>query len=922
MDNTVSESANPEGSVWHRWDPHIHMPGTLNNDNFKGEDAVEEYVKRLNAANPPIRAVGITDYYVLDSYEKLLAIKEKGDLPHLELLFPNIELRFAVNAPKSSPINVHLLVCPDNPDHIEQTKRFLRELKFQYKGESYGCTNDELIRLGRSFNPKAENDAHALKLGVEQSKITPQDLRVAFKQSKWATDNIMVAIAGSKTDGTAQLQDGGLKAIREELQRLSHIIFSGRPGDREYWCGNGPDTMEVLRNTYGGLKPCLHGCDAHDHEKVGNPDEERYCWVRGDLTFETLRQICFEPERRVYIGKEPPSGARPSDTIKSISVKGADWMKTPEMQINSGLVAIIGARGSGKTALVEMISAGAKSVDYNHTKRSFLERAKDYLHDTTSVLNWENGESTSSSVHMVDLEAENDDPRARYLSQQFVDQLCSSDGLADDLILEIERVIFEAHESEKRLGARSFEELREFKTQSVQRRMDKYREALSEIGDDLSVLSDLERSLEELKRKRATEHAAIERMKSDRKKLTPTNNKVLLERLEMVRTAAEQKSHVIAKLEKKELNLDALKDEAKQFKDSESVVRLNQLKTRYSEAELTDEQWNIFALSYKGDVDTLLSMQLKTARENIVAHKGPANDEVLEIPDKSKAPPYFDDNVDMSKLPYSLLLKEQRRLEAHIGVDDDRKRKYNDLSAKIVRAEAALKQRDEEVKKAEAAPAKIDELLKQREETYCNLISQIEKEAEVLRELYQPLQDRLDKQQGTLGKLAFSVKRKVDIDSWAEAGERLIDKSRSGRFKGVGTLTDIIKKELEDIWQKGTAKEIAEAMSRFRSEYRGDFWKHAFEDALKNRETKKNWSDQISAWLYGTDHVEVSYGLDYESTDIQRLSPGTRGIVLLLLYLTIDIDDERPLIIDQPEENLDPESVYLELVACFKEASH
>jgi len=54
--------------------------------------------------------------------------------------------------------------------------------------------------------------------------------------------------------------------------------------------------------------------------------------------------------------------------------------------------------------------------------------------------------------------------------------------------------------------------------------------------------------------------------------------------------------------------------------------------------------------------------------------------------------------------------------------------------------------------------------------------------------------------------------------------------------------------------------------------------------------------------------------------DIEQLSPGTRGIVLLLLYLAIDGTDDRPLIIDQPEENLDPQSIFEELVARFREA--
>lgn len=77
---------------------------------------------------------------------------------------------------------------------------------------------------------------------------------------------------------------------------------------------------------------------------------------------------------------------------------------------------------------------------------------------------------------------------------------------------------------------------------------------------------------------------------------------------------------------------------------------------------------------------------------------------------------------------------------------------------------------------------------------------------------------------------------------------------------------------------------------------------------------------QLSDWLYSTDHITVSYGLQYDGVDIEQLSPGTRGIVLLLLYLAIDAEDDRPLIIDQPEENLDPQSIFQELVYRFRDA--
>ncbi len=39
------------------------------------------------------------------------------------------------------------------------------------------------------------------------------------------------------------------------------------------------------------------------------------------------------------------------------------------------------------------------------------------------------------------------------------------------------------------------------------------------------------------------------------------------------------------------------------------------------------------------------------------------------------------------------------------------------------------------------------------------------------------------------------------------------------------------------------------------------------------------------------------YGLEYDGTNVEQLSPGARGIVLLLLYLAIDRHDRRPLLL-------------------------
>jgi hypothetical protein len=78
---------------------------------------------------------------------------------------------------------------------------------------------------------------------------------------------------------------------------------------------------------------------------------------------------------------------------------------------------------------------------------------------------------------------------------------------------------------------------------------------------------------------------------------------------------------------------------------------------------------------------------------------------------------------------------------------------------------------------------------------------------------------------------------------------------------------------------------------------------------------------EVGEWLFSTEHISVQYAIRYDGLELRQLSPGTRGIVLLTLYLALDRWDDRPLVIDQPEENLDPRSVFVDLVPFFQAAA-
>src|SRR5262249_26963181 len=151
----------------------------------------------------------------------------------------------------------------------------------------------------------------------------------------------------------------------------------------------------------------------------------------GDVTFESLRQACIEPEGRALVESEPPRGALPSQTIERVDVSNAPWLRNAQVPLNPGLIAIIGPRGSGKTALADLIAAGGHAMTPHLNKSSFIYRAKGFLEDSESSLTWESGESTSILLRDVEFEDLITTPHVQYLSQQFVEQLCSAEGLKD-----------------------------------------------------------------------------------------------------------------------------------------------------------------------------------------------------------------------------------------------------------------------------------------------------------------------------------------------------------------------------------------------------------------------------------------------------------------------------------------------------------
>ena len=904
------------GSEWRRWEPHIHAPGTVLNNQFGGGTAWDTYLNNLETVTPRIEALAVTDYYLTDTYEEVLKHKAAGRLPNVQLIFPNVELRLDVAA-KTGFVNIHLIVSPEDSNHVAELHRILQRLQFQAHGDTFNCTRADLISLGKKADTSITDDPAALAHGATQFKVNFDQLRRVLRESDWAKANILVAVAGAAGDGTSGLRQAADTTVREEIEKFANIIFSSSPAQHEFWSGRRGATLDQLRERYDGCKPCLHGSDAHNQESVGQPAEQRYSWIKGGLEFDALRQACIDPDGRAYVGTEPPRTAMPSQVISHVMIADANWAATPDIPLNPGLVAVIGARGSGKTALADVIAAGCDAITpaawraNENISPSFLVRARKLLGDGSATLTWGGGASVTRFLDGRDANGHLSFPRARYLSQQFVEELCSANGVSDGLIAEIERVIFEAHAQDDRDGAIDFAELRDYRTARFRQAREREAEAIADISDRIATEFEKEALIAGLTLQVAQKAGQIKRYNEDLAKLVVKGTEAQAKRHTELGQAVQALRGTIQAYGNQRRTFLALQDEVASTRATKAPELLRQAKERHLHSGLSPQQWDEFLLIYKGDVDTSLTGYVAWADKQIATLTG------VSIPPGDPSTSLFPDTADLTKLTLNTLLAEMTRLEALVSADNLVRSQYSALSQRIAQENTALQTLQTRLTDAQGAAARRKELQVERDAAYGRVFQAIINEQAALADLYAPLMARLTASTGTLRKLGFSVRRIVDVSAWGTVAEEdLLDRRKAGPFQGRGALITLTEATLRTAWEMGSATDVQAAMASFIAKYMQDLISHAPYSQNQHAEFRA-WLKQFAHWLFDTDHISVRYEIVYDGIDIRKLSPGTRGIVLLLLYLALDDADDRPLIIDQPEENLDPKSVFEELVALF-----
>ena len=876
-------------SEWLRWDVHIHTPGTVMEDRYDGD--WEKFLTAIEDAEPPVIALGITDYCCLDSYEKFLTYRNNGRVADVELVFPNIEFRLTPSTSSGNPINIHILISPDDVDHVDRVKEALIHLTVEIKHTNIGCDHSGLVRLGKIHRGKSCPEQLAYKEGIGQFKVDVVPFLEWYGSQHWLRENSLLAVAGGN-DGLAGLRrDSGFKQKHDELVRNTHLILSATPSDTEYFLGKGTDSPDVLTSLFGGLRPCLHGCDAHRLEDVLDPDKGRFCWIKAAPSFDGLRQVQYEPESRVYIGKRPAAHPDPDRVIRSVSVRRhRGWFVTEDVEFSPFLNAIIGEKGTGKTALADLVAVVAGAW-HEGLGSSFLSKALHELAGAEVKLCWASGRE--QSISLQETPELSDEPAVRYLSQQFVERLCSKDLLAQELVEEVERVVFDHIPESERLNTGSFDELRTKLTADLKTARTEIRQDLIDVN--MRVQEGLREvaSLKEKHQKLASVKAEVERLNGELGKRLSEEDQTTVASVNRLRSSLSELEGKVAGFREHLNKLGGIRSRISRIKERFDELHL-ELRHDLEILGVSPDALERFQPMFKGDVDS----PLDEAEANLKTR-------IQDLQESGKN--------EEGGLTISGIKKQLGAEEKKLKLDEQRRQQVTRLQSQVTSLQGQTRQLESEIKRLEEIKERdLPRLRDRRMQQYLGYFKLLHDERRLLESLYQPLKTMLSARESEEKDLDFDVASIVDIRGWSQRGEAMLDLRRIGEFSQPGALEAAGDRLLRDAWTTGDETAIRTGIEAITD--------GIFQDSLRDiLRTDYTWND-ISDWLYSVDHIRLDYTLKYRGTDLRYLSPGTRGIVLLILYLAADQFDDRPLVMDQPEENLDNASVYEVLVDYFRAA--
>lgn len=879
-----------KGSEWRRWDLHVHTASSYDYK-YNGEKPDEELVRVLRENY--VSVVAITDHFIIDKDR----IKKLRTLAPEIVFFPGVELRT-----DKGDTNIHvILIFNENLD--------LDILAADFDSFKRNC--------GRFID-----DNH--KIYWEYRDIKD----FADKRSA-----IISIHAGAKTNGIDKQISNVLPAniaIKEDYIKDIHIFEGGNPAKdiEEY---------EKYRFPKYGEKPLIFCSDNHNPMKY---EPSTPCWIKADPTFEGLKQVIVEPER-VYNGEIPDLLQKieraPQKFIKHLSVNKKEssaldeiWYNNFELEINPGLVAIIGNKGSGKSAIADIIGLCSNSI-VNINKRdktwSFLTKEKfrkpkpDRSKEFEAKITWADG--VCSEVISLNNDCDENKPeRARYIPQNFLENLCTTED-EKTFETELKSIIFQYLPQEQKRGNANLDEV----IASLSIELNKSEEAIvSRIKGQNARIVELEN------KKRPDYKVSLENALSLKKE--EFENLIKAKPKEVARPTPGNEADISLREEVETLSkdLDSVNNEITVAKNELSDVA--DLKRTIEQIKEIISRLKEYVDSAKNDVQNLLgNLELSaddiiyfSINETVVEERNNRLDRIYQNI-QGKIDPENPDGLEKKR---KIILEKLQEKKNKLGEPDRLYQKYlDDLNQWKIRCDEIKGSADtpetilfyeEQIKYlTESLDGDLNTVLEDRIKSVNELVEKKKQILDTYAFLYKPVVQFINENKEILEDFPIDIKSTFVIENFSEKFFDFINQNVSGSFYGKETGLQKIKSlcELIDFSKN-------ESIADFVKEINKSLMYDLREDNMPSRDVetqlKKGHSRlELYDFIYGLSYIKPLFQLQMSGKTLSSLSPGERGAILLLFYLFIDNDD-KPLIIDQPEENLDNQSVFKYLVAFIKAA--
>jgi predicted ATPase len=227
----------------------------------------------------------------------------------------------------------------------------------------------------------------------------------------------------------------------------------------------------------------------------------------------------------------------------------------------------------------------------------------------------------------------------------------------------------------------------------------------------------------------------------------------------------------------------------------------------------------------------------------------------------------------------------------------------------------------EEIARLHSLPGRRNQLRETRRDCIRSLHRQVGKMAAEYRLLYEPVQRFVESAASMEMPLPLAFDVRVVEDKFQDEFLSRINRQTKGSFSGVEESELVVRNLLKetDFTSEEAVVSFVERIDDMLHFDRRTESANAVELSLPDQLRKGQTAEDLYTFLASLPYLRPQYSLTYDKQEISQLSPGERGLLLLVFYLLVDKDDI-PLLIDQPEENLDNQTIYKVLVQCIRTA--